>query len=62
MVPISVLAFFCAIHSIGSEKLDVNNIKFSWFDIIGLVIVGLGVLTHNFFELKPQKASIEEDF
>lgn len=63
MVPISVLAFYCATLTIGKDKSVVSdNTALSSFDVVGLIIVGIGVFIHNFTEQRVQKASIEEDF
>ena len=63
MVPITVLAFYCAIHTIGLDHNDVmDTANLTHYDIIGIVVVGFGVFAHNFFKQKTQKASIEEDF
>ena len=62
MVPITVLAFYCAIETVGVDIINSDNTKIQSWDLFGIIVVGLGVFAHNFFKLKPQKASIEEDF
>ena len=62
MVPITVLAFYCAIETVGKDIINSDNTKIQSWDLFGIIVVGLGVFAHNFFKLKPQKASIEEDF
>ena len=47
MVPISVLAFYCAILTIGKDHME-PNISVSSFDVIGIIIVGIGVFIYNF--------------
>ena len=57
MVPITVLAFFCAQKSLVKDDF----LAMDTYQLLGLVIVGLGVFMQNWFKEMPQKASIEED-
>jgi hypothetical protein len=55
MVPLTALAFFMA--SIVQESIVLGGPDF--LDMAALVVVGFGVWMYNWFEEKPQKASIE---
>jgi len=58
MVPITVLAFYLARGSlVHGEDLPTMDA----YQLVGLVIVGLGVFMQNWFKEMPQKASIEDD-
>ena len=55
MVPLTIGAF-----SMGSLADDFIKIEMpNWPDAIALVVVAFGVWLYNWFEEKPQKASIE---
>uniref|UniRef100_A0A7S3IV51 Uncharacterized protein n=1 Tax=Strombidium inclinatum TaxID=197538 RepID=A0A7S3IV51_9SPIT len=60
IVPLTFLAFLLAAQDI--KTIDANNVSFSHFDVVGLLVVGLGVFVFNLFPEKEQRASIEEDF
>ena len=55
MVPLTMGAFLLG------KIADINVITTSpdWLDIVALVMVASGVWAYNWFEEKPQKASIE---
>ena len=55
MVPLTMAAF--ALGSVAEATIPLHNPD--WFDIISIVTVGVGVWLYNWFEEKPQKASIE---
>ena len=57
MVPITIFSFLIAIITSGGTIPSQNSL-FSSYDIWGLLLVGLGVFVHNWFEEKPQMASI----
>ena len=46
-----------ALGSVAEATIPLHNPD--WFDIISIVTVGVGVWLYNWFEEKPQKASIE---
>ena len=55
MVPLTVGAFI-----LGSfVQPTINYVKPELLEIIGLILAGVGVWLYNWFEEKPQKASIE---
>ena len=55
MVPLTVGAFI-----LGSfVQPTINYVKPELLEIIGLILAGAGVWLYNWFEEKPQKASIE---
>ena len=56
MVPVSVTAFALGILTVGQNALFS---LFSVWDGLGLAIVAAGVFMFNYYEEKPQKASIE---
>ena len=58
MVPITVLAFYLAQGSLVNQD-DFGEMD--GYQLVGLVIVGLGVFMQNWFKEMPQKASIEDD-
>lgn len=51
MVPITVLAFICAKSSIETDY-NADNFENEAFDIVGIIIVGMGVFIHNFYQEK----------
>ena len=55
MVPLTMAAFMLA--SLAEPSIDITKPDF--LDILALVVVGVGVWMYNWFEEKPQKASIE---
>lgn len=57
MVPITVLAFYLARGSLVNQ----DDSAMDTYQLVGLVIVGLGVFVQNWFKEMPQKASIEDD-
>ena len=57
MVPITVLAFYFAQESLKQDVFPPMDA----YQLVGLVIVGLGVFMQNWFKEMPQKASIEDD-
>ena len=52
MVPITLLAFLLASLSLDDMIIWQKNRNFSAFDILGLIIVGIGVFLHNLFQEK----------
>lgn len=59
MVPITILAFVLAGLTTASIKDGGQSLIPMWEDYVGLSIATVGVLLFNWFEEKPQKASIE---
>ena len=55
MVPLTMGAFVLAAMVEPTIVLSDPD----WMDIVALIIVGSGVWMYNWFEEKPQKASIE---
>jgi len=55
MVPLTIGAF--ALGSFASPSIAFESPDA--FDVSSIVIVGIGVWLYNWFEEKPQKASIE---
>ena len=55
MVPLTIGAF--ALGSLADQDIDITAPD--WPDYIALVAVAIGVWLYNWFEEKPQKASIE---
>jgi len=55
MVPLTLAAFALAHFAEPTILLEAPD----FLDIMALVVVGAGVWTYNWFEEKPQKASIE---
>ena len=58
MVPISFVAFWLATFSL-SDIYSLNTEVTKW-DLIGLLIVGIGVFMHNMFKEKPNVSSLED--
>ena len=58
MVPLTVLAFVLASLVVQVHQ-SINN-SFSSWDLIGLLVVGIGVLVHNIFKEKPVTTSIAD--
>lgn len=58
MVPLTLVAFYCACQTVGIETV---NYLMDWhvYDILGLIIVAVGVFMYNWYDEKPQKASVE---
>jgi hypothetical protein len=56
MVPITLISFLIGVLTLGSHTILTDNQVFDW---IGLVVVGSGVFMFNWYDEKPQKASIE---
>lgn len=55
MVPITMGAFMLAAAVEPTIALSDPD----WLDVMALIVVGSGVWMYNWFEEKPQKASIE---
>ena len=55
MVPLTIGAFMLADLAEPTIRMGAPDV----LDIIALVVVGCGVWMYNWFEEKPQKASIE---
>ena len=55
MVPLTLGAFL--LGSVAESSIEMS--AHDWMDIVALVIVAAGVFVYNWFEEKPQKASIE---
>lgn len=55
MVPLTLGAFL--LGSVAETSIIIQ--AHDWMDIVALVIVAAGVFVYNWFEEKPQKASIE---
>ena len=56
MVPITVVAFLMA----GMTNPSLNLIEVvDVFDVTAIIVASVGVFVYNWFEEKPQKASIE---
>ena len=55
MVPLTLGAFLLGSVAESSIEMAAHD----WMDIVALVIVAAGVFVYNWFEEKPQKASIE---
>ena len=55
MVPLTMAAFLLATFSAD----DILYTAPSWIEITALVLIAFGVWLYNWFEEKPQKASIE---
>ena len=55
MVPLTLVAFMLA--SLAEPTIEIGHPD--WLDIIAVVVVGAGVWLYNWFEERPQKASIE---
>ena len=55
MVPLTMAAFMLATFSAEDLKYEAP----SWLEITALVLIAFGVWLYNWFEEKPQKASIE---
>jgi hypothetical protein len=58
MVPLTLLGFLLAEQIVD---IDPANSHFTKWDILGLIITGIGVFVFNLFQEKEQRASIEED-
>ena len=56
MVPLTMAAFLLGTLA---KEIDVDYGSPTWLDILALVIAAFGVWLYNWFEEKPQKASIE---
>lgn len=62
MIPLTVIAFLLAVATLESSTIYEFGIiykDFGVFDGLGLGFVAVGVFFFNYFEEKPQKASIE---
>ena len=60
MVPMTVAAFLIGAYSTVSIRDNQQvNLSPGWADILGLLTATGGVLLFNWYEEKPQKASIE---
>ena len=55
MVPLTITAFVFGSVAESSIELKAPDM----FDVMSIVSVGIGVWLYNWFEEKPQKASIE---
>ena len=55
MVPLTILAF--VLGSFAEKTIELHSPD--WFDVISIITVGIGVWLYNWFEERPQKASIE---
>ena len=55
MVPLTMVAFLIAPFAESSSP----RVSPDWLDVVALVVVAVGVWIYNWFEEKPQKASIE---
>ena len=55
MVPLTMVAFLIAPFA----EPSIPRTSPDWLDIVALVVVAAGVWIYNWFEEKPQKASIE---
>ena len=58
MVPITVAAFL--LGAATTISMETVSLELQWPDYIGLITATAGVLMFNWFEEKPQKASIEQ--
>ena len=58
MVPITVAAFL--LGKVTTISMAAVSLELQWPDYIGLITATAGVLMFNWFEEKPQKASIEQ--
>jgi len=58
MVPITVAAFL--LGAVTTISMAAVSLELQWPDYIGLITATAGVLMFNWFEEKPQKASIEQ--
>ena len=56
MVPLTMVAFVAA--TIVEPSVSLANPD--WMDIVAMVIVAFGVWLYNWYEEKPQMASIEK--
>lgn len=60
MVPITTLAFVLAgLTTVSIREVTSQSLIPGWPDYIGLITATFGVLLFNWYEEKPQKASIE---
>ena len=55
MVPLTLAAFMAA--TLAEPSITMNEPD--WLDVLAVVVVAIGVWLYNWFEEKPQKASIE---
>jgi len=55
MVPLTLGAFM--LGSVAEPTIAISAPD--WMDVVALIVVGAGVWCYNWFEEKPQKASIE---
>ena len=60
MVPISFIAFYLAALNIHENYVG-DYLSFHTYDVLGLIITGLGVMLFNLYKEKPQKVCIEEE-
>lgn len=58
MVPITVAAFL--LGAATTVSMAQVSLQLKWADYVGLITATAGVLMFNWFEEKPQKASIEQ--